>query len=123
MPAADAAPYGRGYPADPPGQKAGKLKLTTTSDPRAVLGCLPSRGPSGGRVAVLPAHSHAGRWPASAAAIVASGLALPKLTAHQRQAALARPRAFDVAHEIADDLDLIGLIGRDFNVGELIFDE
>jgi hypothetical protein len=63
MPAADAAPYGRGYPADPPGQKAGKLKLTTTSDPRAVLGCLPSRGhprPSGGRVVVLPAHSHAG---------------------------------------------------------------
>jgi len=31
------------YPADPPGQKAGKLKLTTTSRPRAVLGCLPSR--------------------------------------------------------------------------------
>ena len=73
---------------------------------------------------VLPAHSHAGRhWPASAAAIVASGLALPKLTGRQRQEALARPRTFDVAHEIADDLDLIGVIGRDFHVGELIFDQ
>jgi hypothetical protein len=44
VPAADAAPYGRGYPADPPGQKAGKLKLSTPSDPWAVLDCLPSRG-------------------------------------------------------------------------------
>src|SRR5262245_6130663 len=33
MPAAEAAPYRRGYPADPPGQKAGKLKLSITSDP------------------------------------------------------------------------------------------
>ena len=53
VPATEAAPYRRGYPADPPGQKAGKLKLSTPSDPWAVLSCLPSRGhprPSRGRV-------------------------------------------------------------------------
>jgi hypothetical protein len=61
--------------------------------------------------------------PASAAAIVASGLALPKLTGHPRQEALARPRTFDVTHEIAHDFDLMRVIGRDFNVSELIFDE
>ena len=114
--------------ADTPQIRQGRRQANSNLPRLPILGrysvaCPQGARPSGGRVAVLPAHSHAGRWPASAAAIVASGLALPKLTAHQRQAALARPRAFDVAHEIADDLDLIGLIGRDFNVGELIFDE
>jgi len=54
---------------------------------------------------------------------VASGLALSKLTGHQRQEALARPRTFNVAHEIAHDFDLMSVVGRDFNVSELIFDE
>ena len=45
---------------------------------------------------VLPAHSHAGRhWPASPDAMVASGLALPKLTGRQRQEILARPRTLN----------------------------
>jgi len=50
-------------------------------------------------------------------------LAPPKLTGHQRQEALARPRTFNVANEIANDFDLIGVIDRNFNVSELIFDQ
>jgi hypothetical protein len=47
----------------------------------------------------------------------------PKLEGHRRQDAPARPRTFDVAHEIADDFDLMGVVGRDFNVSELILDQ
>src|SRR5262245_53769623 len=77
-----------------PGWTVSTTRQSVSTDPPAIAGCRPE---------ILPRSR-------------------PKLTAHQRQAALARPRAFDAAHEIADDLDLIG-IGRDLDVGELILDQ